>query len=166
MAGRTGVPEIDALIDTAERESAEGARIVALNDAESAEDRARQQDLTDRVAAARRRWSSAKGLHTKALNGGDAERIALAHRREEDAYREYQAVAAEVSAALAFLVRAGSRRFDRLLAQEERTEAAAAAVDNALARRPDLAARANFDSSRLLQSNPQLRRYIAARRGA
>ncbi|MGC4994540.1 hypothetical protein [Nocardia salmonicida] len=89
---RSGNPEVDGLIDAAKREYAESWKLSAISTAEATVARARLTDIAEQQKAAGRRWSAAKGLVTRAEKGGDAEKIAAARQRENDAYRELDAI--------------------------------------------------------------------------
>ncbi|MFE7802920.1 hypothetical protein [Nocardia sp. NPDC057440] len=52
---RTGIPEVDALIDAADREYSEGWNLDAVSTTEGTVADARLTDLTDQQKAARRR---------------------------------------------------------------------------------------------------------------
>ena len=132
---RPGNPEVDALIAAADQEQAEYWKIAVVNKAENTVADIRQTDLAAAQKAARRRWSAAKGLLTKAQKDGDAARIAAAREREITTYREFDAISATVIDEMHGIVQAGLDRTGHLLDQLDRANTARDAVLDAL-RRP------------------------------
>jgi hypothetical protein len=78
-----------------EAEQAELSARLAVTSAESTVASARIADLAERQRAAWRRHSAAKGLLTRAMKDGNAEKIAVARARERAAYAEADETARE-----------------------------------------------------------------------
>lgn len=134
---RTGIPEVDALLDAADHEHVASRNLVVVNTAESTVASARLADIASQQMAARRSWSAARGLLTKAQKNGDAAKIAAARERETAAYREYDAISKAAIDEGFGIVAAGNERLGRQLDQMQRTNTADAAVLDALTKRPD-----------------------------
>jgi hypothetical protein len=80
-----------------------------------------------------RRHIAAKGLVTRARNGGSAEEIAAAEDRESEAYAEFRAVRAASIGQMFATMRGGSDRFSEMLGQIFRAwDADAAALTETL----------------------------------
>jgi hypothetical protein len=131
--GETGIPEVDALIarHDAERNTLNAA--FAVSTAEGTVATARESDLVQQQTAARRRWTAAKGLLTKARKDGNAAKIAAARTRCDDAYRQFTAIS---DAAIREMQQILGARLDSngaLLEQTRRTWDAGSAVTDALA---------------------------------
>ncbi|SFQ26719.1 hypothetical protein [Amycolatopsis rubida] len=128
----TGIPEVDALIAAHDAERDRLNRMIAVRGAESAAATARVRGLAEQQLAARRRWSAAKGLLSKARRDGSAAKIATARERCDQAYAEFERLS---GAAIAETVRIHGARLDELgatMAQMRRTWDAGSAVTGAL----------------------------------
>jgi hypothetical protein len=134
--GRTGDEEVDRLIDAADREYSESWNLTAVNVAENVVADARLTDIAEQQKAARRRWSAAQGLLTKAEKSGDAAKIADARQHEIEAYREFDAISQAVITEGFGIVSAGSDRLGRQLDQLKRNNAAGDAVLEELRKLP------------------------------
>lgn len=101
-----------------ERQNPERARLhelMAVSEAERAVADARMADLAATQAAAWRRHRAAKGLVTRALKDGGAEKIAAAQEWERQAYAEAQEIADSGIDEMFVINRAGLERFGELL---------------------------------------------------
>lgn len=130
---RTGIPEVDALIDTREAEQRTLDELIVVNGAEGAVATARSADLLAEQAAARRRWAAAKGLLTKAQKDGGAAKIAAARERRDRACAEFERIS---DAAIAEMQQINGARLDSLgetMTQMRRSWDAGSAVIDALA---------------------------------
>ncbi|SEP46484.1 hypothetical protein [Amycolatopsis saalfeldensis] len=67
-------------------------RMIAVSAAERTVADRRQADLLQQQKAARQRWAAAKGQLTRARKAGDADTIATAAQRADDAYRAFLAI--------------------------------------------------------------------------
>jgi hypothetical protein len=129
---RTGIPEVDALIVAHDAERDQLNRMIAVSGAESAVATARVQDLAELQLAARRRWSAAKGLLSKARRDGSAAKIAAARERCDRAYAEFTQLS---DAAIMETLRINGARLEELgttMTQMRRTWDAGSAVIDAL----------------------------------
>ncbi|MDT7787230.1 MAG: hypothetical protein QOF58_5649 [Pseudonocardiales bacterium] len=131
---RTGIPEVDALIDTHEVEQRKFAELMVVGTAESTVATARSADLLRQQTAARRRWSAAKGLLTKAQKDGGADKIEAARERCERAYAEFERVSDATIAEMQQINRAGIDNLDETLSQMGRSWEAGSAVIDELSR--------------------------------
>lgn len=128
----TGPPEVDALIVAHAAERDQLNRMIAVSEAESAVATARVHDLAEQQLAARRRWSAAKGLVSKARRDGSAAKIAAARERCDRAYSEFTQLS---DAVIAETLRINEARLDELgttVTQMRWTWDAGAAVIDAL----------------------------------
>lgn len=82
---RTGLPDVDALIEVQEREQAKLDEHLVISKAEGTVANLRRQPPT----AAGGRLSAAKGLLTKAQKDGGVARIVAARQRVDAAYAEF-----------------------------------------------------------------------------
>ncbi|MEU2032626.1 hypothetical protein [Nocardia amamiensis] len=134
---RTGIPEIDGLIDAADRERDGFWALAAVSDAEGTVSKVRGSDLAEQqIAARRRRWSAAKGRLTRAQKDGNAAKIAEARKRCDAAYAELDAISEAVIQELRGIVSAGLERNDELLGQMRRSWDAGLAVIDTLSPKP------------------------------
>jgi hypothetical protein len=120
-------------MNASEHADAERARLhelMAVSDAERAVGDARMADLAAAQTAAWRRHRAAKGLVTRALKDGSAEKIAAAQERERRAYAEARDIADAGIGEMFVINRAGLDRLGELLGQTDRAwDADAAALD-------------------------------------
>jgi len=107
---------------------------MAITSAESVVTSARMADLVKAQRAAQARHAAAKGLLTKAMKDGNAEKIAAARSREAAAYREAAHTGDQVITEMLTLNRAGLDNLGRVLDQMSRAWAADAEVTRGLAR--------------------------------
>ena len=134
--GRTGIPEVDALIAAADHERDQYWALAAVSDAEGTVAAVRGSELVAQQKAASRRWSAAKGRLTRAQKDGDATKIAAARARYDAAYTELDAISAKVITELHGIAAAGLDRTGRQLDQMKRSADAGDAVLDALRKRP------------------------------
>lgn len=130
---RTGIPEVDSLIDTREAEQRTLDELIVVNEAEGTVTAARSADLLAQQTAARRRWAAAKGLLTKTQKEGGAAKIAAARKRCDRAYTEFERIS---DAAIAQMQQINVARLDSLgatMSQMRRSWDAGSAVIDALA---------------------------------
>jgi len=134
MTEPTGIPEVDALISVhvAERNQLNAAFAVAA--AEGTVATARQNELMAQQTTARRRWTSAKGRLTKARKDGNADRIAAARTRADDAYREFTRISDAAITEMQQILGARLDNNGELLTRTRQTWDAGSAVIDALAR--------------------------------
>lgn len=108
---------------------------MAVSDAERTVADARMADLAAAQTAAWRRHRAAKGLVTRALKDGSADRIAAAQERERQAYAEAQEIADAGVSEMFVINQAGLDRLGELNQQIGTTWAAdAARLDEILGR--------------------------------
>jgi len=129
---RTGIPEVDSLIDAADRARIEGWNLAVVGTAESTVADARLSDIAGHQKAARQRWATAQNRLAEARKIGDKSEIAAAHRHETAAYREFDAISQGVIAEAFGIVAASTEGLGRQLDQLQLTDAAEAAVLAAL----------------------------------
>lgn len=109
--------------------------LMAVSEAERAVADVRMADLAAAQAAAWRRHSAAKGLVTRALKDGGADKIAAAHERERRAYADAQAFSDAGISEMFVINRAGLDRLGELNRQIGITWAAdSARLDEMLGR--------------------------------
>ena len=132
----SGAPDLDALIAAREAERARLHEAMVVGEAEGTVAAARQSDLAAQQNAARRRWSAAKGLLTKAQKNGAAAAIAAARERRDRAYTEYTRIADAAIGEMQQITGARIDSLEPLFDQMHRTWAADSAVTDALARNP------------------------------
>ena len=115
-------------------QAAERARLhelMAVSEAERTVAAARMAELVAAQAAAWRRHRAAKGLVTRALKDGNADKIAAAQERERRAYAEAEAIADDGISEMFVINGAGMNRLGELLSQTGRAwEADAEAMDH------------------------------------
>jgi len=131
-AESTGLPEVDALIVAHDAERDRLDRMIAVSGAESAVATARVQDLAEQQLAARRRWSAAKGLVSKAQRDGSAAKIAAAREQCDQAYAAFRQLS---DTAIAETLQINGARLGELgttMTQMRRTWDAGSAVIDAL----------------------------------
>jgi hypothetical protein len=113
----------------AEAERAKLYETMAITAAESTVTSARMGDLMEAQRAARARQSAAKGLLTKAMKDGNAEKIAAARAREAAAYAEADRIGRGAIEEMLTLNDAGLDNLGQVLGQMGRAwEADAAAI--------------------------------------
>jgi hypothetical protein len=116
-----------------EHQNPERARLhdlMAVSEAERAVADVRMADLAAAQTAAWRRHRAAKGLVTRAVKDGAADKIAAAQERERRAYAEAQEIADAGISEMFVINAAGLDRLGELLGQTGRAwEADAAALD-------------------------------------
>ncbi len=113
----------------AEAERARLSEAMAITAAESTVTSARMADLVEAQQAARARHSAAKGLLTKAMKDGSAEKIAAAQARETAAYAEADRIGREAIEEMLALNDSGLDNLGQVLGQMGRAwEADAAAI--------------------------------------
>jgi hypothetical protein len=130
--GSTGIPEVDALVVAHDAERDQLNRMIVVSGAECAVATARVRDLAEQQLAARRRWSAAKGLLSKARRDGSAAKITAARERCDRAYAEFTQLSVS---AIAETLRINGARLDELdttMTQMRRTWDAGSAVIDAL----------------------------------
>ena len=88
----TGIPEVDALIPVHDAHRDQLNQMIAVSAAERTVADARQADLIQQQKAARQRWAAAKGQLTRARKDGNADKVAAASQRADDAYRAFLAI--------------------------------------------------------------------------
>jgi len=114
------------------RAKAERAKLheaMAITAAESTVTSARMADLMEAQRAARARHSAAKGLLTKAMKDGSAEKIAAARAREAAAYAQADRIGLAAIEEMQALNAAGLDNLGQVLGQMSRAwEADAAAI--------------------------------------
>ncbi|MFI6030807.1 hypothetical protein [Amycolatopsis magusensis] len=131
---RTGIPEVDALINTREAEQRTLDELIVVHKAENTVTTARSADLLAQQAAARRRWAAAKGLLTKAQELGGAVEIAAARERRDRAYVELERISDAVTREMQLITSARLDDLGKTMLQMRRSWDAGSAVIDALAR--------------------------------
>ena len=114
--------------DRARVERAKLGAAMAITAAESTVTSARMADLVEVQRAARARWSAAKGLLTKAIKDGSADKIAAAQQRERAASAEFARIADQAIEEMLALNAAGLDNLGQVLGQMGRTWQADAAA--------------------------------------
>ncbi|MEV6832052.1 hypothetical protein [Amycolatopsis sp. NPDC051102] len=134
MTESTGIPGVDALVaaHAAERSQLNAAFVV--NAAEGTVATVRQDELVAQQAAARRRWTAAKGQLTKARKDGSAEKITAARQRADNAYQEFTRISDAAIAEMQQLLGARLTSNGELLKQARQTWNTGSAVIDALVR--------------------------------
>jgi len=130
---RTGLPDVDPLIDAHEAEQGKLDDLITTDQAEAAVRAARRADLVAEQTAALRRWKAAKGLLTKAQKNGSAEKIAAARARVDLASAEFDRISETNIAELSRLHRAQLDSLGEIFSQLRRSWDADDAVTDALA---------------------------------
>lgn len=130
---RTGLPDVDALIDVAETEQTKLDATMVTGRAENVVRAAREAELVAAQQAARRRVSAAKGRLTRAQRDGDAARIAAARAQLDQAHRDFDRISDDVIRQLRALLQARFTHLDEVFEQIPPTWAAGSAVIDALA---------------------------------
>ncbi len=131
---RTGLPDVDPLIDVHETEQGTLDEMITLDAAESAVAAVRRDDLVAEQDAALRRWRAAKGRLTRAQRDGGAETIAAARERVTAASAEFDRISDAVLGELATISQARHDSVGEIYGQIRRSWDADAAVTTALAR--------------------------------
>jgi len=131
---RTGLPDVDPLIDVAEAEQARLDATIVVGQAEGVVAKVRQDDLLALQKAAYRRLSAAKGRLTRACKDGSAEKIAAARAQVEAANAEADAISDDAIEQLHDLSRARWEQLGDTMQQMRRSWDAGAAVIDALSR--------------------------------
>lgn len=129
-------PAINALIASSDAEWAKLEEMVVVNRAEGVVGSARIEELAAAQLAAKRRMFAAKGLLTKARRSGDADRIAAARQRVEEAERELFAISDAGIAEQQAILGHQLDEYGRAMAQVGRHWRASDAVVHALTTRP------------------------------
>jgi hypothetical protein len=123
--------------DWATGERAKLSEALAVTSAESVVTSARMADLVEARRAAQARHAAAKGLLTRAMRDGSAEKITAARAREATAYQEAARIGDAAIEEMLALNRAGLDNLGRVLGQMSRTWEADAEVTRSLAGRTD-----------------------------
>lgn len=110
---RTGQPEVDALLDQADREHRAVAELVAINHAETLVSRARRIDLVAEHQALHDRYDQAEAELAAATASGDSSRAARARRVRDTCDR----VGRQLREEMMGLAESGFERTGELLAQ-------------------------------------------------
>ncbi|SFW12879.1 hypothetical protein [Amycolatopsis australiensis] len=134
MTEPTGISAVDALITVHAAERSQLNATFVVNAAEHTVATVRQADLVAQQAAARRRWTTAKGQLTKARKDGSAEKIAAARQCADDAYQEFTRISDAAIAEMQQLLGARLTSSGELLKQARQTWDAGSAVIDALVR--------------------------------
>lgn len=136
MAGghRTGLPDVDALIEAHEVEQGKLNATIVVSQAESAVATARRSELVAQQLMVHRRLSAAKGLLTKAQKDGSAAKVIAARERRDRAYTEFLRVSDEVITEMRQINGAQLDNLGQTFDQMHRTWDASSAVTDALAR--------------------------------
>ncbi|MEV6279121.1 hypothetical protein [Nocardia sp. NPDC051832] len=124
------------MIEIAEHERSQGWNHAAVSTAEATVADTRLNNLAEQQKPARRRWSAAKALLTKAQKAGHAAKIAAARQREIAAYREFDTISRATINEGFGIVAAGNQRWGQRLDHMQRTNAADDAVLTALRKMP------------------------------
>lgn len=130
---RTGLPDVDPLIEVHEVAQAALDGTMVVGAAEGVIAGVRQVELAGEQQAARRRLAAARGRLTRARRDGSAARIAAAAARVDAANAEFDAISERVIAEMFKLVRARHEHLDQLFTEIDRSWTAGAAVLDALA---------------------------------
>jgi hypothetical protein len=131
---RTGLPDIDALVEVREREQAKLDEHFVVSTAEGTVANLRHQELAAQAAAARRRLSAAKGLLTKARKDGSAAKLVAGRQRADAASAEFDRIWRANLTEMQSLLAERLQAQDELLEQMGRSWDDGAAVTDALAR--------------------------------
>ncbi len=133
---RTGLPDVDALIEAADQEQAKFDDAVAVSQAEGVATILRQTELHEQQQAAYRRLAAAKGRLTRAQKDGSAAKIEAARHRLDAAYAAFDRISEDNITELQSLVGQRLQGLGGLLEQMGRSSAASAAVTEAFRSQP------------------------------
>lgn len=131
---RTGLPDVDPLIEVREAAQQTLNGTMAVGAAEGVIAEVRQAELVAEQLAARRRLAAARGLLTRARRDGGAARIAAAAARVDAAQAEFDAVSRRVIDEMVQLMNARNENLDQMFAGMRAAWAAGDAVTDAFAR--------------------------------